>query len=114
MTELVQGVKQRPDSSHTALAAAGLAIALGGAALFAIVAHTRTPFFQMMGTAPPDFASAPRPLDAARSAELDFAPRLLKPIAPEPRMAELHTAEVAPASAPPAEPLPIRNAVDTM
>src|SRR6476619_5373784 len=106
MTETVQGVKQRPDSAHTALAAAGVAIALGGAALFAIVAHTRTPFFQSMGTAPPDFGSARRPVESPRTAELDFAPRLLKPIAPEPPVAEMRTVEVAPAALPAKAPAP--------
>src|SRR5689334_6894769 len=60
----VQGGHRSHDSAHTALVIAGIAVALGGAALFGIVAHTRIPL-RMTGTAPPDlprqFAVEPRP-----------------------------------------------------
>src|SRR5258706_8785186 len=38
------GVVRGPDSAHVALVVGGIAIALGGAALFGIIAHTRTPW----------------------------------------------------------------------
>ena len=39
---------------QAALLVAGVAMALGGSALFGLIAHTKTPFFEKAGTAPPD------------------------------------------------------------
>jgi len=51
------------DSAHTALMVAGIALALGGTALFAIVAHTRVPLQRVVvaETAPPPGPVRARP-----------------------------------------------------
>jgi len=53
------GVLQGPDSAHAALVVGGIAIALGGTALFGIVAHTRTPWStqRVVGLVPLDSLS---------------------------------------------------------
>lgn len=52
--------------SQSALLVSGLALAFAGAALFGIVAHTRTPFFERAGTAPPDSFRQMGPTNVAR------------------------------------------------
>ena len=94
----IQGGYPKQDSARSALVVAGFAMAVGSAALFAIVAHTRTPFFSLDGTrtAPPDSPPASQPL-----IPLSFAKRKFPGvIADEPSRAEVQDAESGHAAAP--------------
>jgi len=104
----------RHDSAHVALVIAGIAIALGGASLFGIVAHTKTPFLQRFGTSPPD--NVPPPDNwASRKLETRQARRVVpEPIPadppPDPLPDSPPKAEAVIAAAPPAEEVPPKNA----
>ena len=95
----------RHDSAHVALVIAGIAIALGGASLFGIVAHTKTPFLQRFGTSPPD--NVPPPDNwASRKLDTRHARRVIpEPIPadlpPDPLPESLPKAEAVIAAAPP-------------
>ena len=91
--------------SHAALVAAGIAMALGGAALFGIVAHTKTPFYAVGGTSPRD--SLPKVAESSRTkrrAPMPMPAEQPATEAPTERpAAESQTPEAALAVAPPAE-----------
>jgi len=104
----------RHDSAHVALVIAGIAIALGGASLFGIVAHTKTPFLQRFGTSPPDNVPPPdnwasRKLDTRQARRVIPEPIPADP-PPDPMPDSPPKAEAVIAAAPPAEEVPPQNA----
>ena len=60
----------RGDSAHAALVVGGIAVALGGASLFGMVAHTWTPFLPAKGAIASPFDSVARAEPAPPSNEL--------------------------------------------
>ena len=93
----------RVDSAFTALVAAGIAMAVGGAGLFGIVAHTMTPMPKVAGTAP-GHSVAPSEV-AAKSAELTHQRRVPTVVPAEPHP-EVQIVEAGAARTLPAEALP--------
>lgn len=90
------------DSAHSALIIGGIAIALGGAALFGMVAHTWTPFLPQKGAGASPFDTVARAgsTSPARSTELIPRRSRLSTIPFEPRTDEF-APEPARAAAPP-------------
>src|SRR5688572_25839562 len=88
------------DSALAALVVGGIAIALGGAALFGMVAHTWTPFLPQKGAAVSPFDSVARAAPVGPSTEL--IPRRKRSISIpfDPRPDEFHPVETAPTVAP--------------
>jgi len=93
----VQGGQPRPDSAYAALVVAGIAMALGGAALFGMVAYTKTPLSAQRAARTAAVSEVP-----PKSAELTHGKRRPAPAIPaEPLPAEVRIAEVKPAEARP-------------
>jgi hypothetical protein len=86
--------------SAAALVVGGIAIALGGAALFGMVAHTWTPFLPQRGAAASPFHSVARAAPVAPSTELIPRRKRSFSIPFDPRPDEFPVAEAAPAVAP--------------
>jgi len=104
----VQARYRTHDSARTALVTAGIALVVGGAALFGIIAHTKIPF-RLAGTSPPDnlvFVGPPAPATPqpvasdhpirGRPVEL-----LVQSRSSEPPPAEADIAETMPVEPPP-------------
>ena len=99
----LRGAFRTPDSAHAALVVGGIALALGGAALFGLVAHTRTPWStqRVVGLVPLDALARvdfmiPKPGSwkgkGASTLALDTRPMPLQPV---------EAASVRPLAAPP-------------
>ena len=98
----------RVDSALAALVAAGIAMAVGGAGLFGIVAHTMTPMPKVAGTAPGH--SGGLSAVAPKSAELTHQRRAPTVVPAEPHP-EVQIVEAGPAGTPPTETLPPQSLV---
>src|SRR5258706_11591738 len=100
----LHGVLRGPDSAHVALVVGGIAIALGGAALFGIIAHTRTPWStqRVVGLVPLDSLARADFVVPLPSAELKG--KRPGPIPAEPPPAPSQMAAAPPAATPPAAP----------
>src|SRR6185436_18294739 len=96
---------------QVALLVAGVALALGGSALFAIVAHTKTPFYEAGGTAPPD--SAPRGY-LAKYPGPSLAKRVPMALAPESPPAAVQVADAGLVGPPIAVAGPPKGLPDTV
>ena len=97
------GTVRLPDSAQAALVVGGIAIALGGAALFAIVVHTRTPWStqRIVGLVPLDSLS---PVEFVVPKSEEFKRPLHKTVPAEPPPAQTQIAAAPAVMGPPAPP----------
>ena len=98
-------------SAHTALVVGGIALALGGAALFGMVAHTWTPFLPQKGAGLSPFDSVARAGSAGPSTALIPKRRNFWEIPFAPRADEFETVAAGHTSAVPAESLTQQESV---
>src|SRR5688500_17490008 len=100
--------------SAAALVVGGIAVALGGAALFGMVAHTWTPFLPQKGAGVSPFDSVARAAPVGPSAELIPKRKRSISIPFDPRPDEFHPVETAPMVTPTVVALAIPPALPTV
>ena len=103
----------RGDSAHAALVVGGIAVALGGAALFGMVAHTWTPFLPQKGAFASPFDAMARAKPVAPSTELiPLRKKFFDAIPLESRVADIQTVAAAVTVVPPDSLAPREFVVD--
>jgi hypothetical protein len=92
-------IADRRDSGFTALIVGSIAVVVGSAALFGIVAHTWTPFLPLKGASPGYFESVARVQPAAQSKSAELIPKRKWPqwLPFAPRAEEFQVASAVPA-----------------